>query len=236
MTPNFRFLSLAMASMMWLPACGSDPAAEAGTAGSSATTVADHPPMAPLDHNLDDPAALEAALEKNPNHTPILMRLAELALNNGDAKRAAEHLRDAVAQDPSNREARLELGRALWEAGNREGAESETAALLEVDPNNVDALYNMGAIQANQGQKAQAVEYWSRAVAVDPASPSGQSAQNGLNILGGAAMSIPAIPEHQNVRRTDIPDIPAHRGVTQGQPKRIDSGTRQRIIEFATTQ
>jgi tetratricopeptide (TPR) repeat protein len=192
--------------------------------------------MPPLDADLDDPASLEAALEKNPSHTPILMRLAELALNSGDANKAAERLRDAVAQDPSNREARLELGRALWEAGDREGASKETAALLEIDPNNVDALYNMGAIHANQGQKEKAIEHWSRAVAIDPASPSGQSAQQGLNILGGSPMSIPDIPEHQDVRRTDIPDIPAHRGLTKEQPTRIDAGTRQRIIEFATTK
>ncbi|MEZ5363852.1 MAG: tetratricopeptide repeat protein [Bryobacterales bacterium] len=149
-----------------------------------------------------------------------------------------------IAQDPSNLEARLELGRALWgESGDREGAAQATAELLEIDPNNVDALYNMGAIHANRGQKKKAIEYWQRA-AGDPASPSVQNAQNGLRVLGGAPMSIPDIPEHQNVRRTDIPDIPAHRGLTQGraqggtqaQPGRIDSGTRQRIIEFAATK
>ena len=233
MTPYFRFVLFAMAALLSLSACGSEPAPESSDASGAIT---DHPPMAPLDGDLDDPASLEAALEKNPSHTPILMRLAELALNDGDPKKAAKHLREAVAQAPSNQEARLELGRALWEAGDRQGAAEETQALLEIDPNNVDALYNMGAILANQGQKDKAVELWSRAVAVAPSSPSGRSAQQGLNVLGGSPMSIPDIPEHQNVRRTDIPDISAHRGLTKEKPTRIDAGTRQRIIEFAPTK
>jgi tetratricopeptide (TPR) repeat protein len=186
--------------------------------------------MTPLDADLDDTQSLEAALERNPNHTPILMRLAELALANGDAVTAVDHLRAILAQEPDNLEARLELGRALWEAGDQPGAEKETAAILEADPNNVDALYNLGAIHANQQRKEAAIEYWTRAVLVAPASPSGQSAQRGLDILGGRPTPIPDIPEHRNIRQGGSSTPPAQ----EGAPMPLDPVARQRIVEFAS--
>ncbi|MBI1353676.1 MAG: tetratricopeptide repeat protein [Acidobacteria bacterium] len=245
MYPILRFPSLvpALAIAALLAACGGSAPTEsggsAGTAPAASGPPADHPPMAPLDADLDDPASLQAALEKNPDHAPILMRLAELALNSGNAGEAVARLRQAIELEPNNVAARLELGRALWESGDKEGAAAETAALLEIDPNNVDALYNLGAIHANQQQTEPAVEYWTRAVAADALSPSGQSAQRGLDILSGAAQSIPDIPEHRNVRRSGIPDIPEHRGVSAGgapAPTRIDPRAREQLIEFANTK
>jgi|GEM_PF-1422477 len=186
---------------------------------------ADHPPMTPLNANADDPDDLQEALDRNPGHSPILMRMAELALQNGDAAKAVEHLRAVIEAEPDNLDARLELGRALYESGDVESAQTETETLVERDANNVDALYNLGAIHANQKRPERAVEYWTRAVAAAPGSPSGQNAQRGLDVLAGRRASM-----------REIPDIPEHRGITQpksSQPNRLDSSTRERLIEFA---
>ena len=219
--------------------CGSDDPAQAAASqpASSESSGLDHPPMTPIDADADDPASLEAALEKNPGHAPVLMRMAELALEQGDAAKAVEHLREAVAAGPDDLNARLELGRALYESGDPEAAAAETEAILERNPNHVDALYNMGAIHANQKRPEQAMAYWTRAVSAAPGSPSGQSAQRGLNILSGQTLNIPDIPEHANINREQIPDIPEHRGLqttgTAQQPTRIDARARDRLIEFA---
>jgi tetratricopeptide (TPR) repeat protein len=200
----------------------SEPNTSAESTPASQTDF-DHPPVAPIDADADDAASLEEALEKNPSHTPILLRMAELALQSGDPVAAADHLRKAIEIDPNSLDARLELGRALYESGDREGAIRETDALLQLDPVHVDALYNLGAIYANLGKPDIAIGYWAHAVDVDPQSPSGRNAQAGLNVLMG--------------KQPQIPDIPEHRGIQSGAPTAQAQGLspqqRNRLIEFA---
>lgn len=129
--------------------------------------------------------ALEGSLKQNPDHAPILLRMAQVSKELGKPDEALNHLREAVKVDPKNREARLELGRALFEAGDVEGAIRETEQLLELDPSNTDGLYNMGAIYGNIGQEDRAREYWKKAVAIAPDSESGRRAKDALKQIGG---------------------------------------------------
>ena len=129
--------------------------------------------------------ALETSLKENPDHAPILLRMAQVSRDLGKKDEALRHLQEAVRIDPKNSAARLELGRALFESGDVEGAIRETQALLDFDPLNIDALYNMGAIYGNIGQDARAREYWTKAVAVDPDSESAHRAANALKQIGG---------------------------------------------------
>ena len=221
-TPPFLLIVL-----LALGGCGSSDAPEvAAERTSSANSDFDHPRMKPIDADVDDPAALEEALAQNPGHSPILMRMAEIARQAGDHAKAVEHLEAAVAAEPDDLDARLELGRALYEAGDVAGATLQTETIVERDPNHVDALYNLGAIYANQGVKDQAVEHWTRAVAAAPGSPSGQNAQRGLDSLAGRMATTQSIP-----------DIPEHRGITSGSsapPASIHPGDREKLIRFAS--
>jgi tetratricopeptide (TPR) repeat protein len=131
--------------------------------------------------------SLEAELQKKPNHVPILFRLAQLARDNGQHAEAAAHLRKIVELEPKNTEARLELGRNLYDAGDITGALEQTNRILTDDPKNVDALYNIGAIYANSDKADVAREYWTRAVASAPDSESGKRASEGLKRLGALA-------------------------------------------------
>ena len=206
-------------------ACGGpeEPSAASGANVGSNTSATEHPPIKPIDADADNPESLEQALERSPGHGPILMRMAELAMQAGNPEKAVEHLREAVAADSENLDARLELGRALYQAGDFEAAIAETDAILEINPRHVDALYNLGAIHANREKPDLAISYWTRAVEIAPSSRSGQSARRGLDILAG--------------RPTELPDIPEHQGVTKansGRPTRIDPAVRERLIDFAT--
>jgi len=91
-----------------------------------------------------------------------------------------------VAGDPDNAETRLELGRELFETGNVDRAIQETKKILEKKPLYVDALYNLGAMYGNLGQDDLARQYFAKAVAADPISPSGQKAKKGLEVLTAA--------------------------------------------------
>ena len=129
-------------------------------------------------------AALEEELKKKPEHPPILLRLAELAHDVGQPKQAAEYLKRAVAADPRSLDARLELSRTLYEINDVDGALTETKRLLIDHPNQIDALYNIGAIYANLGKTDLARQYWTQAVATDPGSDSGRKSADGLTKIG----------------------------------------------------
>jgi tetratricopeptide (TPR) repeat protein len=129
--------------------------------------------------------ALETTLRQNPDHAPILLRMAQISRELGKREESLRHLQQAVKVDPKNKEARLELGRALFESGDVDGAIRETQQLLEIDPSNIDGLYNLGAIYGNLGQNDRAREYWRKAVAVDPGSEGSRRAEDALKQIGG---------------------------------------------------
>lgn len=133
-------------------------------------------------------AALTQELEKNSDHTPILLRMAQLARDLGRTGEAIEHLRSALEVEPDNAAARLELGRSLYETGDLSGAIRQTTLVLEQEPTSVDALYNLGAMYGNTMDDARAREFWERAVAIAPDSASGRLAARGLSQLSSAVL------------------------------------------------
>lgn len=154
-----------------------------GGAPAPVPAAADNP-----DHELKE---LAVQLQRKPGHIPVLLRMAQLERQKGEWKDAGEHLREAVKNEPTNQDAHLELGRLLYERNDVNGAIGETEKVLELNPKQVDALYNMGAIYANLGNVERAKSYWSKSVAADAASDSGQKARSGLNQLGGAGKGAP---------------------------------------------
>jgi Flp pilus assembly protein TadD len=137
----------------------------------------------PRVERIHETASLEAELKKNPGHPPILMRLADLAREDGKKTEAIKFLRLALDADQSNAEARLELGRALFEMGQSDAAIAETRKIIEVQPKHVDALYNLGAMYGNMGQDALARQYFEKAVAAGPDSDSGRKSKEALTRL-----------------------------------------------------
>ncbi|HEY3441840.1 MAG TPA: tetratricopeptide repeat protein [Paludibaculum sp.] len=128
---------------------------------------------------------LEEQLKKKPGHAPVLLRLAQIATEQGQPGEARRRLEEVLKAEPKNMEALLELGRACYELNDLPCAISETATLVELDPKNVDALYNLGAIYANTGDVGKAKEYWQKAVHVAPESESGKKSAAGLKQVGG---------------------------------------------------
>jgi tetratricopeptide (TPR) repeat protein len=119
---------------------------------------------------------LVQALQKRPDHVPILLRLAKIESEAGHPQNALKRLQEAVQQDPLNLEAKLELGKLMFEMGNVEGAIRQNEEILKLDPGHADALYNLGAIYGNLGNKDRALSFWKRLLAADPQSESGRRA------------------------------------------------------------
>lgn len=151
---------------------------------SQAPAVSKAAPGTTVDNPEHELKELAVQLQKKPGHTPVLLRMAQLEREKGDLDDAAGHLREAIKNEPSSQDAHLELGRLLYERNDVTGAIAETEKVLALNANQVDALYNMGAIYANLGNRERARSYWSRAVGADPASDSGRKARDGLMKLG----------------------------------------------------
>ncbi len=154
--------------------------APAAVSGSSSAPASSGNSTADRVHELK---ALEEELAKKPEHPPILLRMAQLSSELGKPADAISYLQRLVKADPKNVDGRLELGRLLYENNDVQGSMRETAKILELNPKQVDALYNMGAIYANLNNLAAASTYWSRAVASDAGSDSGKRASEGLEKL-----------------------------------------------------
>jgi Flp pilus assembly protein TadD len=119
---------------------------------------------------------LTMALEKNPEHAPVLLKLAQIEAEAGHLQEAAGFLRKILKNEPGNPEANLELGKVLFRLGDARGAIERTEGILKTHPNYEDALYNIGAIYANTGNRKQAMEYWNRLAALHSNSESAKMA------------------------------------------------------------
>ena len=114
------------------------------------------------------PAALSRAVRLNPYDSNLLSRIARLNQKAGDPSDAVVALVKAVQLNPQSRPLRHSLARALVSAGRYQDAERVYQDLLSGFPNDVEALINEGLLVQRLGRPDDAVEYWRRAVAIDP--------------------------------------------------------------------
>ena len=161
-----------------------------GTRPSDRPSTSDRPLAAhsrsvasPGGTDLHEAKMLSAALQKRPDHVPVLLRLASLAFESGKPAEAERYLNEALKLEPDNVPARLDLGRIQFEAGRVPDAIRTTEEILKVQPDNADALYNLGAIYGNLGQRERAIEYWNRLLASSPGSESGRRARQMMSEL-----------------------------------------------------
>lgn len=135
---------------------------------------------APTGASATDPAHeklfLEEELRRKPAHSPVLLRLAQIERGAGNLADARKHLEQAVAGDQKMADARLELSSVYYQLGDIPAAMEQNRAILRDDPRQSDALYNLGAIAANQGRIAEARKYWSEAIASGPETPGAKKA------------------------------------------------------------
>ena len=124
------------------------------------TGGADNGRSAPAWNTTHEKVFLNEQLRRNPRHTPIVLRLAQIERQEGNLADARRHLEEAVAADGSQVDIRLELGLVCSELGDAAAAEEQNREVLRLAPGQPDALYNLGAIAANRGDARQARQYW----------------------------------------------------------------------------
>jgi tetratricopeptide (TPR) repeat protein len=115
--------------------------------------------------------ALKQVLKLDPRSVGAQIALARLYASRGEKQPAIELAQQAVVSAPFNPEARLALVRAVLASGDTVRADKEVRALLAQFPRSSVVHVQIGALHLARHDLAAAREAFSRALALDAASP-----------------------------------------------------------------
>lgn len=97
-------------------------------------------------------AEFHAALAENPSDEKAELRLGEIELGRGDARRAFESYSRAAALQPNDADAKLGLAKTLIELNQADKATKLLEQTLELEPTNAVAHYRLGVLYRKQGR------------------------------------------------------------------------------------
>jgi tetratricopeptide (TPR) repeat protein len=107
---------------------------------------------------------IETCRRLHPDYNPALLQHGLMLLAEPGSAEAVDVLREAVAAFPTLPGPRNNLAVALSRIGDREGARAELLRLLEFDPQNFSALFNLGALHAQETNAPAAIPWLRRAM------------------------------------------------------------------------
>ncbi|MGE5505318.1 MAG: tetratricopeptide repeat protein [Actinomycetota bacterium] len=107
-------------------------------------------------------------VEQRPTFGGAHYLLGLMALDQGHARRASEHLAEAVALDPDQPAPRLAMGRAQEVLGNLKTAILHYRAIVGADPDHVEANARLAELLRRTGRADDALAHCRRAVAANP--------------------------------------------------------------------
>ena len=107
---------------------------------------------------------IETCRRLHPDYKPALLQQGLMLLTEPGSQEAVDVLREAVAAFPAIPGPRNNLAVALARRGDRAGAREQLAALLEFDPSNFSALFNLGALHAQETNAPAAIPWLRRAM------------------------------------------------------------------------
>ena len=106
--------------------------------------------------------------DTNPGFGGAHYLLGLIALQQGQARKAAEHLSRAVTADPTQTVPRLALGRALEAQDSLNTAILQYRAILATEPSHAEAHARLGELLGRTGRIDEAIDHCRHAIAVNP--------------------------------------------------------------------
>jgi len=132
-------------------------------------------------------AALEQQLAATPDDLNVLGRLAVMHRSAHQPAQAAAYYERYLVLDPINRQMRLDLAQSYAAMQRWEDALKVCLSLLEIDPDDPVAMYNIGAIQANQGDLSEARTWWEKVSRQQVDKPLAAKARESLESISSLA-------------------------------------------------
>jgi len=117
-------------------------------------------------HSVEAEAVLAKSFSERPSR-PVLTRLVQLALASNDRKRAGDLMSGWLAKNPGDEPVRMEYAALRMQQGETAQAISQYQMVLKRNPDNADALNNLGWLLQNSDPK-QAQVLLTRALKLSP--------------------------------------------------------------------
>ncbi|HEA29251.1 MAG TPA: tetratricopeptide repeat protein [Leeuwenhoekiella sp.] len=108
-------------------------------------------------------------MEKTPPKSPeITEKIALIYMQKGEDQKALDAMADAREQNPDNVDLMKNEAELYRKLDMNEEYEAAMDKIIAKDPNNPDLLVNLGISANNAGESEKAIEYYKKALAIDP--------------------------------------------------------------------
>ena len=146
---------------------GGDAPAGDGAAGPADGGMGDAPRRMPQ-QIMQMVQAYKAALAKNPNDLEALIGLANLEFDSGQWDKAIDYYSRAIAIDSKNADVRVDRAIAYHATGKNDIARKELLQVTRERPTHKNAWLNLGVVNRDLGDRAEAIRAWERFLELDP--------------------------------------------------------------------
>jgi len=128
-------------------------------------------------------AELENAVNENPSDTVALRKYADYLTASHKMNEAISYYDKILEINPKRADIRFSLAIIYFNKQDFAMCQEENEKVLEFEPKNQMALYNLGAIAATKGNKDKAKEYWNKVISIDSNSETSTLARESLSKL-----------------------------------------------------
>jgi hypothetical protein len=112
--------------------------------------------------------AYKAALAKNPNDLDANIGLGNLEFDSAQWSKAIDYYSRALKIDPKNTDVRVDRAIAYHATGDNDTAKKELLRATREKPDHKNAWLNLGVVNRELGNRAEAVRAWERYLELDP--------------------------------------------------------------------
>jgi len=129
---------------------------------------------------------LRTVVQDEPENASALLELANMLFDAHNAQEAVGYYERGLRINPGNIDARIDYSLCLFQLGRPREALDQNRSVIRLEPGNIKALYNIGAVHANQGAKDSAEYYWSKVIKIDSEDALAKQAATNIGRLHGA--------------------------------------------------
>jgi tetratricopeptide (TPR) repeat protein len=166
--------------------------------------------------------ALRGLQPTDPEFPRAASRVGDLLLARGERARALDHYFLALRANPLLRDARMGLSLGYYEAGDLEESALQVRSVLQLRPDDPEALIQQGVIHLRWGNLEYAEQSLDEGLAVDPHHPQGWNNLGILRQRQGAAAAALACFQRAVAIKPDFATAHANLGLALREAERLD--------------